>query len=79
MSHPITLPAVLNVVTRWAECRNRDSVICWRALSHLLLAYSRLEVNANRFAVANDLLTLSELAQQHAADIAPAEDKEIAA
>ena len=67
------------VVTRWAECRNRDSVICWRALSHLMLAYSRIEVNANRFAVANDLLTLSELAQQHAADIAPAEDKEIAA
>lgn len=70
----IILPADLNVVTRWAECVKRNSVMCWRALSSLLLAYSRLELHANQFAIANDLLTLSELAQQHAIDLAPFED-----
>ena len=71
---PIILPAAVDVVERWAECEARNSVMCWRALSSLLLAYSRLEFHANRFHVANDLLTLSELAQQHAADLAPFED-----
>ena len=70
----IIFPKELDVVTRWAECIERNSVMCWRALSHLLMAYSRLEFHANRFAVANDLLALSGLAQQHAADLAPFED-----
>lgn len=70
----IILPEGLDVTTRWAECFDRNSVMCWRALSHLLLAYSRLEFRANRFAVANDLLTLSELAQRHAIILAPFED-----
>lgn len=74
MSHPIILPTDLDVVTRWAECFERNSVMCWRALSNVLLAYSRLEFHANRFAVANDLLTLSELAQRHAIELAPFDD-----
>ena len=74
MSYPIILPKALDVVTRWKECADRNSVMCWRALSHVLLAYSRLEFHDNRFAVANDLLTLSELAQQMAIELAPFED-----
>jgi hypothetical protein len=74
MSHPIILPADLDVVSRWAECNARNSVMCWRALSNVLLAYARIEVHCERFAVANDLLTLSELAQQHAIILAPFED-----
>ena len=74
MSHPIILPADLDVVTRWAECFERNSVMCWRALSNILLAYSRLEFHENRLAAANDLFTLSELAQQHACILAPFED-----
>lgn len=74
MSRPIILPADLDVVARWAECAERNSVMCWRALSNVLLAYARLEFHANRFAVANDLLTLSELAQRHACILAPFED-----
>lgn len=70
----IILPESLDVTTRWLECFERNSVMCWRALSAVLLAYSRLEFHENRFAVANDLLTLSELAQQHAAILAPFED-----
>ena len=78
MSYPIILPSSLDVVTRWRECNERNSVMCWRALSNILLAYSRLEFHENRFAVANDLLTLSELAQKHAAILAPFEDMEAA-
>ena len=74
MSHPIIMPKKLDVTKRWAECFARNSVMCWRALSNVLLAYSRLEFHENRFAVANDLLTLSELAQQHACILAPFED-----
>lgn len=74
MSQPIILPSDLDVTKRWAECIERNSVMCWRALSNVLLAYSRLEFHENRFAVANDLLTLSELAQQHACILAPFED-----
>ena len=78
MSYPIILPSSLDVVTRWRECNERNSVMCWRALSNILLAYARLEFHENRFAVANDLLTLSELAQKHAAILAPFEDMEAA-
>ena len=60
----IILPETLDVVIRWAECEARNSVRCWLALSHVLLAYYRLEFHDNRFTVANDLLMLSELAQQ---------------
>lgn len=74
MSDPIILPTDLDVTTRWRECFARNSVMCWRALSNVLLAYSRLEFHENRFGVANDLLTLSELAQQHAVILAPFED-----
>ena len=74
----IILPESLDIVTRWAECEARNSVMCWRALSHVLLAYSRLEFHDNRFTVANDLLTLAELAQQRAIDLAPFEDMEAA-
>lgn len=74
MSHPIILPADLDVVTRWAECLERNSVMCWRALSNVLLAYSRLEFHDRRYAVANDFLTLAELAQQHACILAPFDD-----
>ena len=74
----IILPESLNVVTRWAECEERHSVMCWRALSYLLLAYSRLEFAADRFAVANDLLTLAELAKYRAIELAPFEDMEAA-
>ena len=74
MSHPVIFPASLDVVTRWAECRERDSVMCWRALSNVLLAYARLAFRRKQFATANDLLTLSELAQQHACILAPFED-----
>ena len=70
----IILPESIDVTTRWAECFERNSVMCWRALSTVLLAYSRLEFHENRFAVANDLLTLSELAKQHAVTLAPFED-----
>ena len=52
--------------------------MCWRALSNVLLAYARLEFHDNQFATANDLMTLSELAQQHACILAPF-DEEIAA
>lgn len=74
MSPIIIRPAGIELATRWAECIERNSVMCWRALSSLLLACSRLEIHANQFAIANDLLTLSELAQQHAIDLAPFED-----
>ncbi len=74
MNQPIILPADLDVVARWAECNARNSVMCWRALSNVLLAYARLEFHDNKFATANDLLTLSELAQQHACILAPFED-----
>lgn len=74
----IILPETLDVVIRWAECEARNSVRCWRALSHVLLAYYRLEFHDNRFTVANDLLMLSELAQQRAIDLAPFEDMEAA-
>ena len=74
MSHPVIFPASLDVVTRWAECRERDSVMCWRALSNVLLAYARLAFHDNQFATANDLVTLSELAQQHACILAPFQD-----
>ncbi len=74
MSHPIILPADLDVVTRWAECFERNSVMCWRALSNVLMAYAHLEFNAYRFTSANDLVTLAELAQQHACILAPFED-----
>lgn len=70
----IILPAGIDVTTRWSECFERNSVMCWRALSSLLLAYARLEFHDNHFAEANDLLTLSELAQQHACILAPFED-----
>lgn len=71
---PIILPAELDVVTRWAECNARNSVMCWRALSNVLLAYARIEFNADRFAISNDLLMLSGLAQQRACILAPFED-----
>lgn len=74
MSYPVIFPEGLDVVKRWKECNQRNSVMCWRALSNVLLAYSRLEFHDNRFAIANDLLTLSELAQQHAIILAPFED-----
>ena len=70
----IILPESIDVTTRWVECFERNSVMCWRALSNVLLAYSRLEFHENRFAVANDLLTLSELAQRHAIELAPFDD-----
>ena len=72
----IVLPADLDVTKRWAETSARDNVMCWRALSHLCLAYARLEFNDNHFATANDLLTLAELAQQRAIDLAPFGDKD---
>lgn len=75
---PVILPSGLDVTRRWAECLERNSVMCWRALSNVLLAYSRLEFHDNRFFVAYDLLTLAELAQQHAAILAPFEDVEAA-
>ena len=74
MSHPIVFPADIDVVARWAECFERNSVMCWRALSNVLLAYARLEFHDNKFATANDLVTLSELAQQHACILAPFQD-----
>ena len=70
----IILPESIDVTTRWAECFERNSVMCWRALSNVLLAYSRLEFRENHVGVANDLLTLAEVAQQHACILAPFED-----
>lgn len=70
----IILPESIDVTTRWAECFERNSVMCWRALSTLLLAYSRLETQHARFGIANDLFTLHELAKQHAVTLAPFDD-----
>lgn len=70
----IILPESIDVTTRWAECIERNSVMCWRALSTLLLAYSRLETKHARFGIANDLFTLHELAKQHAVTLAPFDD-----
>ena len=70
----IIFPTDLDVMKRWQECEDRNSVMCWRALSFLFLAYARLEFHEDRFAVANDLLTLSEVAQGRAILLAPFED-----
>ena len=70
----IVLPADLDVIKRWRECEERNSVMCWRALSFLFLASARLEFHENRFTVANDLLTLAEVAQGRAILLAPFED-----
>ena len=70
----IIFPAELDIMRRWRECEDRNSVMCWRALSHVLLAYARIEFHEDRFEVANDLLTLSEVSQGRAILLAPFED-----
>lgn len=78
MSYPIILSKGIDIINRWRECNAVNSVMAWRALSNVCLAYSRIEVLDNKFCVASDMLTLSELAQQRAIDLAPFEDMEAA-
>lgn len=65
----IVLPT--GTLERWQMAHKADSLLGWRALSHLMLAEARVRVADNRMDMAADLMTLADVAMRRALDLQP--------
>ena len=71
MSHPIILPAWLDVIGRWQKCLERNDLRTWRSLAFMLSSAASVEKVDGCMESSSNLLSLFEVAMQHVFDMQP--------